>query len=94
MLGFYDKETYSYIFRETIILSIIGCLMGLFGGIFLYRAVVATVEPDMIMLTRDLTWQGYLGATILIILFTWIVNQCMKPRIKNIDMLESLKSVD
>lgn len=94
VLGFYDRETYSYIFRETVILSIIGCLLGLFGGIFLYRVVVATVEPDMIMLTRDLTWEGYLGAAILTMLFTWVVNQCMKPRIKNIDMLESLKSVE
>lgn len=94
VLGFYDKETYSYIFRETVILSITGCLLGLFGGIFLYQAVVATVEPNMILLTRDLTWQGYLSAAILTMLFTWIVNQCMKPRIKNIDMLESLKSVD
>jgi putative ABC transport system permease protein len=94
VLGFYDKETYTYIFRETIILSIIGCLLGLFAGIFLYQAVVATVEPDMILLTRDLTWQGYLGAAILTMVFTWIVNQWMKPRIKNIDMLESLKSVD
>lgn len=94
VLGFYDKETYSYIFRETVILSIIGALAGLLAGIFLYRAVVTTVEPDIILLTRDLVWQSYLGAAILTMLFTWIVNQCMKPRIKNIDMLESLKSVD
>lgn len=94
VLGFYDKETYSYIFRETMILSIVGCIAGLFVGIFLYRAVVTTVEPDMLLLTRDLTCQGYLGAAILTMFFTWIVNQCMKPRIKGIDMLESLKSVD
>lgn len=94
VLGFYDKETYSYIFRETMILSIVGCIAGLFVGIFLYRAVVTTVEPDMLLLTRDLTWQGYLGAAILTMFFTWTVNQCMKPRIKSIDMLESLKSVD
>ena len=94
VLGFYDKESYSYIFRETIILSMIGSLLGLFSGIFLYRAVIETVEPDMILLTRDLTWQGYLGAAILTMAFTWLVNQCMKPRIKNIDMLESLKSVE
>lgn len=94
VLGFYDKETYSHIFRETWILSVVGCLLGLFGGVFLYRAVIATVEPDMILLTRDLTWQGYLGAAALTMFFTWVVDQCMKPRIKNIDMLESLKSVD
>ncbi len=94
VLGFYDKETYSYIFRETVILSLLGCVIGLLSGIFLYRAVVSTVEPDMIFLTRDLTWQGYLGAAILTMFFTWLVNQCMKPQIKHIDMLESLKSVD
>ncbi len=94
VLGFYDKETYSYIFRETVILSIVGCLGGLLFGIFLYREVIITVEPDMVLLTRDITWQGYLGAVILTMFFTWIVNQCMKPRIRNIDMLESLKSVD
>jgi len=94
VLGFYDKETYSYIFRETVILSTVGCLVGLLFGVFLYRAVVTTVEPDMLFLARDLTWQGYLGAIILMMFFTWIVNQCTKPRIRNIDMLESLKSVD
>lgn len=94
VLGFYNRETYGYIFRETAILSIIGGLAGLLAGVFLYRAVISTVEPDMILLTRELVWQGYLGAAALTALFTWIVNQCMKPRIKSIDMLESLKSVD
>ena len=94
VLGFYDRETYGYIFRETWILSVVGCLAGLVFGIFLYRAVVATVESDLILLNRDLTWQGYLGAAALTLFFTWIVDQCMKPRIRNIDMLESLKSVD
>ena len=94
VLGFYDKETYSYIFRETVILSVIGSIVGLFAGIFLYRAVVTTIEPDMLLVTRDLLWQTYLRAACLTMFFTWIVNQCMKPRIKNIDMLESLKSVD
>lgn len=94
VLGFYNKETYSYIFRETMILSIVGCLAGLVFGIFLYRALVMTVEPDILLLTRDLTWKGYLAAAALTMFFTWIVNQCMKPKIKGIDMLESLKSVE
>lgn len=94
VLGFFDGETYGYIFRETIILSIMGCIIGLFVGIFLYRAVIATVEPDMVLLSRDLGWQGYLLSASLIMLFTWIANQALKPRIKHIDMLESLKSVD
>ena len=94
VLGFYDRETYSYIFRETVVLSAAGCLLGLVGGIFLYRAVITTVEPNIIMLTRELTWESYLGAVALTMLFTWFVNQCMKPRIRNIDMLESMKSTE
>ncbi len=94
VLGFYDRETYSYIFRETIILSAAGCVLGLVAGIFLYWAVITTVEPNIIMLVRGLTWEAYLGAAILTMLFTWFVNQCMKPRIRNIDMLESMKSTE
>ncbi len=94
VLGFYDKETYSYIYRETIVLSILGCALGLYAGIYLYRAVVRTVEPEMVYLTRQLTWQGFLGAAALTMLFTILVNQALKPRIRHINMLESLKSVD
>ena len=94
VLGFYDRETYDYIFRETIILSVIGCLLGLAGGIFVYRAVIVTVEPEMILLPRNLAWVDYAGSAVLTMFFTWIVNQCLKPRIYNIDMLGSLKSVE
>ncbi len=94
VLGFYDKETYRYIFRETVILSGIGCILGLFFGIYLYRAVIETVEPDMILLSRDITWLGYVGTAIMTMLYTWIVDLFMRPRINNIDMLESLKSIE
>lgn len=47
VLGLFDMETYNYISRETTLLSIDDCLTGLLGGIFLYRAVVAAVEPGM-----------------------------------------------
>ncbi len=94
VLGFYDKETYSYIFKETVILSILGCFAGLIGGFFLYRAVIKTIEPDSIMFTREISWQAFVMALILIMAFTWLVNQIMKPKIRRIHMLESLKSVD
>lgn len=94
VLGFYDRETYQYIYREIIILSIIGSVLGIFGGIFLYRSVIATVEPDMIFMNRQLTWHGYVGTFVLTMFFTWLVNQFIKPRIRNIDMLESLKSIE
>ena len=94
VLGFFDREAYSYIFRETVITSAAGSVIGLFAGTFLYRAVAATIEPDMIFVSRQLSWPGYLAAALLTMLFTLIVNQCMKPQIKRVDMLESMKSVD
>ncbi|MDF9824820.1 putative ABC transport system permease protein [Breznakia sp. PF5-3] len=94
VLGFYDNETYNYIFRETIAISIIACILGLFGGSFLYKAVVVTVEPSSIFLTRSLSWESYALAVILTMFFTLIVNMFLIPKIKHIDMLESLKSVD
>ncbi len=94
VLGFYDWETHAYIFRETVILSLVGSLVGLVFGTFLYRTVIITVESDLLLLNRDLTWHGYLGAVLLTMSFTWLVNQCLKPRIDKIEMLESLKSVE
>lgn len=94
VLGFYDKESYRYIFRETIIVAVAGCILGLIGGVFLYQAVISTVEPDMIFLDRQIGWLGYLLAAILTMVFTLLVNQCLKPKIKHINMLESLKSVE
>ena len=94
VLGFRAKETNSYIFRETLVLSLLGCVLGLGLGTILYQYVVRTVEVDNMMLGRTVSFAGYLMAVVLTMLFTWIVSLFINKRIRQVDMVESLKSVD
>ncbi len=94
VLGFYDREVSSYIFRETIILTILGCIFGLILGVFMHRLVINTIEVDMVMFGRTIASSSYLFSSLLTIMFSVIVELIMKPKMKTIDMVESLKSVD
>lgn len=94
VLGFRAGETNAYIFRETLILSMIGCVLGLGLGLVLYQYVVKTVEVDILMLGRTVSLGGYLMASALTMLFTWLVSIFINRRIRQVDMVESLKSVD
>lgn len=94
VLGFYDNETNSYVFKEIYLLNIVSSIIGLFFGVLLYRAVIETLEPDMLYLTRHLSWQTYVYAFLLTLIFGVIANQIIKPKVKKVDMLESLKSVE
>ncbi len=94
VLGFRSGETNAYIFRETLILSMIGCVLGLGLGLVLYQYVVKTVEVDILMLGRTVSLGGYLMASALTMLFTWLVSIFINRRIRQVDMVESLKSVD
>ena len=85
VLGFRAKETNSYIFRETLVLSLLGCVLGLGLGTILYQYVVRTVEVDNMMLGRTVSFAGYLTAVVLTMLFTWIVSlfinkMCIRDR--------------
>ena len=92
VLGFYDREVSSYIYRETTILMLIGTVVGLVLGIALHAFVVQTAEVDMVMFVRQLEWTSYVFAAILTILFSIIVDVAMIPRLKKIDMVESMKA--
>ncbi len=94
VLGFYDKEVSAYVFRETALLTIIGCLLGLGLGVLLNQFVVETAEVDMIMFGRVIQPLSYVWSAAFTLLFGVIVNLVMYPRLKKIDMVESLKSVD
>ena len=94
VLGFYERECNSYILREIWLTAAMGIAIGLWLGSYLYDAILATVEPDVVLLLRTVTPASYLAAAALMVAFTWIVNQCVKPSIRGIDMLESLKSVE
>ncbi len=92
VLGFYDKEVAEYIFRENMILSILGTLFGLVLGLGLHRYVVITSEIEMVMFVRSIKLPSFIYSAVLTIIFAGLVNVVMYKRIKNIDMVESLKS--
>lgn len=94
VLGFYDREVNRYVCRETYILSIIGTALGLILGIFLCKYVVLTAEIEMVMFGRKIYPMSFFYAAVITILFTVTVNFVLTPRLKKIDMVESMKSVD
>jgi len=94
VLGFYDNEVASYIYRENIILSIIGTALGLILGIFLHRFVIVTTEIESIMFGREIKPISFGYSAALTLLFTLLVSVVMYYRLKSINMVESLKSVD
>ena len=94
VLGFDDLEVSAYIFRENIILTILGIILGIGVGIVLHNFVMVTVETDVYMFGRELSPISIVIATVLTIIFTIIVNLIMRHSLKKIDMVESLKSVE
>ena len=94
VLGFYDNEVSAYVYRENTILTIIGTLTGLVMGIFLHRYIMTTVEMDSIMFGLTLNIKSYFIASLLTILFAVFVNLAMYYKLRNIEMVESLKSID
>lgn len=89
VLGFYDKEVYEYISRETIILTILGILFGLVGGYFLTIYIIKTCEIDMLMFNPKITIFSYMFGVIITLVFAIIVNIITFFSLKKIDMIES-----
>ena len=92
VLGFYDKEVTMYIYRENIFLTIIGIAVGLAGGLLVHRFVLQTVELDMLMFSPTVHLTSYLYASLITIFFTIVVGIVMYFKLKNVDMIEALKS--
>lgn len=94
VLGFYDNEVSAYVYRENIFCTAIGILLGLILGVFLERFVVQTSEVDMVMFTPEINFGSYLYASVLTLLFTFIVNFVLHFKLKKLDMVESMKSIE
>lgn len=94
VLGFYDKEVNAYIYRETVLLTILGCAVGLVLGIFMHSFVIQTAEVDMVMFGRLLHPASFVWSAVLTMLFSVLVNLVMYKKMQKISMVESLKSVD
>ena len=94
VLGFYDEEVASYVYRENILLTIIGSVVGMVLGNLLHRYIILTVEVEEAMFGRQIHWQSYLYSFLFTVAFSLFVNWVMFYKLKKIDMVESLKSVE
>jgi putative ABC transport system permease protein len=94
VLGFYDKEVTMYIYRENILLSVLGIVAGSGLGIVLHSFVLNTAELDATMFAPIIKWSSYIYAALLTLLFSGIVMVFMHIKLKRIHMIEALKSVE
>lgn len=94
VLGFYDMEVSAYVYRENILLTIIGILAGIGLGTVLHRYVILTAEIDLMMFGREIFRNSYIYSILLTIGFSIIINLLMFFQLKKIDMVESLKSAE
>lgn len=92
VLGFTKKETYAYIFREIMILAVLGALLGLVFGIFLEGFVVVSAEVDQVMFGRTIHPPSFVVSFVLTMVFSVAAMVSMRGKIARIDMVESLKS--
>ncbi len=94
VLGFYDNEVSSYVFRETIFLTIIGALAGLVLGIGLHQVIMSLAEMESVMFGRNIDAFSYVISFVITMVFAMIVNLVMYRKLKRVQMVESLKSVE
>lgn len=94
VLGFYNLELSRYVYRENIIITIIGIIVGCVFGFFLHKYIITTAEVNIVMFGRDIFFSSYLKSIALTLVFSFIVNFTMHFKLKKIDMTTSLKSVE
>ena len=94
VLGFTRREVYAYVFREIVLLAVIGDVLGLVLGIFLERFVVVTAEVDYVMFGRTIHPESFAYAFALTLAFAVLVILFMRRKLDRVDMVESLKSID
>ena len=94
VLGFYNSEVCAYVYRENIVLTVLGSLFGMLLGKILHQFVIVTVEIDNVMFRRNIDVSSFLYGFLLTVAFSCLVNGAMYFKLKKIDMVESLKSVE
>ncbi|MGN0299468.1 MAG: FtsX-like permease family protein [Lachnospiraceae bacterium] len=94
VLGFFDVEVDIYIFRENIFLTLVGAAVGIGIGYWLHQYIIQTVEVSMVMFGREINTISYVYSYILTCLFSLLINGMMHWQLKQIDMIESLKSIE
>lgn len=94
VLGFFNNEVANFVFRENVILTLIGIAAGAVLGVILHRFVVVSAEVDIVMFGRGIKFLSFIYSALLTLLFTFVVNFIMGLRVRRISMVESLKTLD
>lgn len=94
VLGFHDKEVSAYVYRETLVLTIFGILIGMGLGVLLNQFVMTVAETDEILFVKDIYGLSYLYTFLIMTLFTVVVQFITYFILKKINMIDSLKSVE
>lgn len=94
VLGFYNGEVAMYVYRENIVLTVLGAVFGIVLGKFLHGFIIVTVEIESVMFGRNIDLSSFVYGFLLTLLFSLLVNGAMYFKLKKINMVESLKSVE
>lgn len=94
VLGFYDREVTLYIYRETILLSFLGILVGFGLGSYFHHVIITMLPTDLIMFSPTLLWTNLLLSTLITLATTLALSLVVHKKLKNVDMLGALKAID
>ena len=94
VLGFYPRETGAYVFRENLVLTLMGIVIGLPLGVLLHQFVMQQIQVDMVAFKVAIMPVSFLLCVIIVLLFLKVVDVVMRRKIDRIDMAESLKSIE
>lgn len=94
VLGFYNGEVAMYVYRENIVLTCLGAIFGIILGKLLHGFIIVTVEIESVMFGRNIDLSSFVYGFLLTLLFSLLVNGAMYFKLKKINMVESLKSVE
>ncbi|MBQ6020449.1 MAG: FtsX-like permease family protein, partial [Clostridia bacterium] len=94
VLGFYDSEVSAYIYRENIIFTVIGALLGLFGGYWLHKLMLNYIVVDSVMYGKSIHLASYVIAFAATVILSLLVNLMLRRKLRSISMVESFKSID
>jgi putative ABC transport system permease protein len=94
VLGFYDSEVTGYVYRENVLITILGIAVGCLLGVVLHRFVIVTAEIDAITFYRQIQVRSFVYSGILTAVFSIVNNLAMYFKLKKIDLAASMKSVE
>lgn len=94
VLGFIDTEVNRYVLRENMILTSIGSVLGIAFGILLHYLLISYAEIDTVMFGRNIEWYSFILSIVLTFVFASVVNIIINNKLKKIDMVTSLKSIE